>query len=48
MEITVRPWQLGLETAAREYEALLVHFPNLSIVDVDRNVACAAAHAREI
>src|SRR5215208_4594042 len=46
MEITVRPWQLGLESAAREYEAVLVHFPNLSIVDVDRNVARAAAQLR--
>ncbi|MBE0680450.1 MAG: PIN domain-containing protein [Anaerolineales bacterium] len=46
MEITVRPWQLGRELAAREYEAVLVHFPNLSIVDVDRNVARAAAQLR--
>lgn len=46
MEITVRPWQLGQETAAREYEAILVHFPNLSIVDIDRNVARAAAQLR--
>jgi len=46
MEITVRPWMLGLEAAAREYEALLVHFPNLTIVDVDRNVARAAAQLR--
>ena len=46
MEITVRPWQLGLEAAAREYEAVLVHFPNLSIVDIDRNVARAAAQLR--
>lgn len=46
MEITVRPWQLGRESAAREYEAILVHFPNLSIVDVDRNVARAAAQLR--
>ena len=45
-EITVRPWQLGRESAAREYEAILVHFPNLSIVDVDRNVARAAAQLR--
>jgi len=43
MEFTVRPWQLEKETVAREYEAILVHFPNLSIVDVDRNVARAAA-----
>ena len=46
MELTVRPWQLGLEAVAREYEALLVHFPNLSIVDVDRTVARAAAQLR--
>jgi predicted nucleic acid-binding protein len=46
MEITVRPWQLGRESAAREYEAILVHFPNLSILDVDRNVARAAAQLR--
>ena len=46
MEITVRPWQLGHETAAREYEAILVHFPNLSIVDIDRNVARTAAQLR--
>jgi len=46
MEITVRPWQLGRESAAREYEAVLVHFPNLSIVDVDRNAARAAAQLR--
>jgi predicted nucleic acid-binding protein len=46
MEITIRPWQLGREKIAREYEALLVHFPNLSIVDVDRNVARIAAQLR--
>lgn len=46
MEITVRPWQLGNEAAAREYEAVLVHFPNLTIVDVDRDVARAAAQLR--
>ena len=46
MEITVRPWQLGRETMARECEAVLVHFPNLSVVDVDRNVARAAAQLR--
>ncbi len=46
MEITVRPWQLARESIAREYEAILVQFPNLSIVDVDRNVARAAAQLR--
>jgi predicted nucleic acid-binding protein len=46
MEITVRPWQLGREMVARVYEAILVHFPNLSIVDIDRNVARTAAQLR--
>jgi predicted nucleic acid-binding protein len=46
MEIIVRPWQLEREMVAREYEAILVHFPNLSIVDVDRHVARAAARLR--
>lgn len=46
MEITVRPWQLDREMIAREYEAVLVHFPNLSVVDVDRNVARLAAQLR--
>ena len=46
MEITVRPWQLEREAVAREYEAILVHFPNLTIMDVDRNVARAAAQLR--
>lgn len=46
MEITVRPWQLGLESVAREYEAVLVHFPNLSVVEVDRTIARAAAQLR--
>jgi predicted nucleic acid-binding protein len=46
MEITVRPWQLKNESAAREYEAVLIHFPNLTIVDVDRAVARTAAQLR--
>lgn len=46
MEITVRPWQTGQESIAREYEAVLVHFPNLPVVDVDRDVARIAAQLR--
>ncbi|MCC7117800.1 MAG: PIN domain-containing protein [Anaerolineales bacterium] len=46
MEITVHPWQMGRENIAREYEARLVHFPNLAIVDVNRNVARIAAQLR--
>ena len=43
MELTVLPWRMGHENIAREYEALLVNFPNLSTVDIDRNVAHLAA-----
>jgi predicted nucleic acid-binding protein len=46
MELTVRPWQLGRSAVAREYEALLVHFPNLVLADVTRVVARRAAQLR--
>ena len=46
MELTVLPWRMGHENVAREYEAVLVNFPNLSIVDIDRNVARLAAKLR--
>jgi predicted nucleic acid-binding protein len=46
LEVTVRPWQLEREDIAREYEALLVNFPNLVIVDIDRVVARRAAQLR--
>jgi predicted nucleic acid-binding protein len=46
MELTVLPWRMGHENVAREYEALLVNFPNLSILDIDRNVARLAAKLR--
>lgn len=46
MELTVLPWRLGHEVAAREYEAVLVNFPNLSIVDIDRDVARLATKLR--
>jgi predicted nucleic acid-binding protein len=46
MELTVRPWQLGRLAVAREYEALLVHFPHLTLVDVTRDVARRAAQLR--
>jgi predicted nucleic acid-binding protein len=46
MELTVRPWQLERPAVAREYEALLVHFPNLVLVDVSRDVARRAAQLR--
>ena len=46
MELTVLPWRMGHENVAREYEAVLVNFPNLSIVDIDVNVARLAAKLR--
>ena len=46
MELTVRPHQLERPAVARHYEALLNHFPNLLLVDVDRAVARRAAALR--
>jgi predicted nucleic acid-binding protein len=46
MELTVHPWQTERSSVAREYEALLVHFPNLTLVDVNRDVARQAAQLR--
>ena len=46
MELTVHPWQLERSAVAREYEALLVHFPNLMLADVTRAVARRAAQLR--
>jgi predicted nucleic acid-binding protein len=46
MEIIVKPLALGRQDAARKYEALLVNFHNLDIVDLDRNVIRQAARLR--
>ena len=46
MEIIVKPLALGRQDAARKYEALLVNFPNLDIVDLDRNIIRQAARLR--
>lgn len=46
MELTVRPWQLERPGVAREYEAMLIHFPNLRVADVTRDVARRAARLR--
>ena len=46
MELTVHPWRLGQASVAREYEALLVHFPNLILADVTRDTARRAAQLR--
>lgn len=46
MELTVRPWQLEQPEVAARYEAALAHFPNLSLVDVTREVARQGAQLR--
>ena len=46
MEIIVKPLALGRQDVARKYEALLVNFPNLDIVDLDRHVIRQAAQLR--
>ena len=43
MELTVRPWQLGRITVAQHYETLLANFPNLLLVDIDRQAAARQA-----
>ncbi len=46
MELNVKPIQLGRVDIARQYEAILVNFPNLAIHDVNREVARTAARLR--
>ena len=46
MEIIVKPLTLGQIDVARKYEAMLVNFPNLDIIDLDRDVIRQAARLR--
>lgn len=46
MELTVLPWRTGRPDVARHYEALLVNFPNLKLIDVTREIARQAAQLR--
>lgn len=46
LEIIVRPLSLNRPDIARKYEALLVNFPNIRIVDLDRDVVRQAARLR--
>ena len=46
MELTVHPWRINRGDIARQYEALLINFPNLKLVDVTREVARQAAQLR--
>jgi predicted nucleic acid-binding protein len=46
LEIIFKPIELGRVDVARKYEAILVNFPNLEIVDLDRDVIRQAARLR--
>ena len=46
MELTVHPWKQGRSDVAQQYEAILVNFPHLSLINVDRDVARRAAQLR--
>jgi predicted nucleic acid-binding protein len=46
MQINVHPWRVGREDVARKYETLLMNFPNLEVVDIDRDAARIAAQLR--
>jgi predicted nucleic acid-binding protein len=46
IEITVRPWQLQRSDIVQDYEEILTHFPNLTLVDVTRDIAGQAARLR--
>ncbi len=46
MEINVHPWRLRQPRIAQTYEALLVNFPHLQVLDVNRDVARLAAQIR--
>ena len=46
MELTIHPWNMERQNGARNYEALLAHFPNLSLFNIDRDIARCAAQLR--
>jgi predicted nucleic acid-binding protein len=46
MELTVHPWRVNRADVARQYEMLLANFPNLKLIDVNRDVARRAAQLR--
>lgn len=46
MEVTVRPWQLQRSDIVQDYEEILTHFPHLTLIDVNRDIASQAARLR--
>ncbi len=46
MALTVHPWRLNRPNIAWQYEAILAHFPNLRLIEIDRDAARRAAQLR--
>lgn len=46
MELTVHPWRMNRPDIARQYEVLLANFPNLQLLEVNRDIARQAAQLR--
>lgn len=46
LEVTVPAWRQSQESVARQYETLLINFPNLTVLDISREVARRAAQLR--
>ncbi|OQY47679.1 MAG: hypothetical protein B6242_04480 [Anaerolineaceae bacterium 4572_78] len=46
MELITHPLKINRPDVAQEYEVLLVHFPNLQVIDVTRDIARQAAKLR--
>ena len=46
LELIAQPLRLNRQDIARKYEALLVNFPNLDVLDLDREVIRRAAQLR--
>ncbi len=46
MELAVRPLQLGRPEVADDYELTLQNYPNLTVIDVNRQIARRAAELR--
>lgn len=46
MELTVHPWRQQQPVVARQYEALLVHFPHLQLAEVTRDIIRQATQLR--
>lgn len=48
LEITAGPLKLGRQDIADEYETLLTHFPNLTLVPISRDILLKAAQLRAL